>query len=106
MVFPVIGNVASLAPGAEVGGVAVFGLVVEMGDGEYDAATGNGVRLSVPGATVGILWTAFTAVAGAVEHGAADFPPVFRVSRPVFDGHGADSAILCSVIGSLQSSSD
>lgn len=106
MVVSVISNVATLAPCPEVFWIAVFGLVVEVGDGEYDAATGNGVRLSVPGATVGILWTAFAAIAGAVEHGAADFTPVFRVPRPVFDGHGADSAILCSVIGSLQSASD
>ena len=98
MVFPVIGNVASLAPGAEVGGVAVFGLVVEMGDGEHDSAAGDGMGFVVAGATVGIGGAAFAAMAGPVEDGAADFPPVFRIARPVLDRHGADSGILFSVM--------
>ena len=105
MVFGVIGGMASLAPGAEVGGVAVFGLVVKVGDGEHDALAGDGVRLMVAGAAVGIGGAAFAAMAGTVEDGLADFSPVFRIPRPVFDGHGADSGTLCSVIGFFQGQS-
>ena len=71
---------AALAPGPEVAGIAVFGLVVEVGDGEHDAATSNGVGLAVSGATVGIGGATFAAVAGAFTDGAADVFPVRRVA--------------------------
>ena len=87
MVISVIGNVAALAPGAEVGGIAVFGLVVEVGDGEHDAAASDGVRFAVSGAAVGIGGAAFAAIAGAFADGAADFSPALGIPRPVFDGH-------------------
>lgn len=96
--FCVIGNVTALAPSAEIGGLAMLWHVVEVGDSEDDAASGTGVRFMVAGAAVGIGGAAFAAMAGAVEDGAADFRPVFRVARPVFDGHGADSGMLWSVM--------
>lgn len=71
---------AALAPGAEVGGVTVSGIVVEVGDGEHDAATGDGVRFAITGAAVGIGGAAFAAVAGAFTDGAADVFPVRRVA--------------------------
>ena len=98
MVFGVIGSVASLAPGAEVGGVAVFGLVVKVGDGEHDATAGDGVMFAVSGAAVGIGGAAFAAIVGAFADGAADFSPVFWILRPVFDWHGSGSATIFSVI--------
>lgn len=94
----VVGNVAALAPGAEVGGVAMLGRVVEVGNGEHDAAAGDGVGLVVASAAVRIGGATFATMPGAGEDGAADVTPVFRVARPVFDGHGADSGILWSVM--------
>jgi len=108
MVVSVISDVASLAPGAEVGGVAVFGLMVDVGDGEHDALAGDWVRLMVAGAAVGIGGTTFAAMVGAFEDGAADFFPVFRIARPVFDGHGSrsTSGILSLVISFPLQTSD
>jgi hypothetical protein len=89
---------AALTPGAQVFWGAVLGLVVEVGDGEDDAISGNGMGFVVAGAAVGIGGTSFAAMAGAGEDGMADFPPILRIPRPVFDGHGADSGTLFSVM--------
>lgn len=91
VVLGVISNVASLAPGSEIDGIAVAWIVVKVGDGKDNAASGNGVRLSIAGAAVGICRASFTAVSGSLSDGSADRFPVLRVARPVFDGHGAIS---------------
>jgi hypothetical protein len=98
MVSGVMGKVASLAPSPEIFWRAVFRLVIEVGDGEHDAASGDGVKFAVSGSAVGISRAAFAAMSGAFEDVLTDFPPVFRVARPVFDGHCAASDILFSVM--------
>jgi hypothetical protein len=98
MVFGIVGKVASLAPGPEIFWRAVFRLVVEVGDGEHDPASGDGMWFVVAGSAIGIGGTALAAMSGAFEDVEAYFLPVFRVSRPVFDGHGAASGILLSVM--------
>jgi hypothetical protein len=88
MVVGVIVEVASLAHAAEVSGVTISGVVVEVGDGEDNPASGDGVGLTVFRLAVRVGWTAFAAVAGSfVADFVADFFPVGGIARQVFDWH-------------------
>ena len=99
MMLGVISGMASLAHGSEIVGVTVTGFVVKVGDRENDSTSGNGMGFSSAGAAVGIGGTAFAAIARSFTDGLTDGFPVLRITRPVFDWHGADSCILPLLIG-------
>ena len=87
MVLCVIRQVAPLAPGHQVFLVAMTGVMIEVGHGQYHPHSGDWMRLSVPSAAVGIGRTAFATIPGAVPNGAAYRFPVLRVQLPIDRHH-------------------
>ncbi len=76
----VIGGMASLTPDSEIVGFAVSGVVVKMGDGKDNPASGNGMGFAISGVAFWIGGAAFTLVVGPFKVGFSDDFPVAGVS--------------------------
>lgn len=76
----VVGGMASLTPDAEIIRLTVGGIVVKVGDGKDNSASGNGVEFAIAGVAVGIGGASFTLVAGPFKVGFSDGFPVAGVS--------------------------
>ena len=90
----VVGVVAALAPGAQVGGIAVLGLMIEVRDCKHDNAARDRVRFAV-------LWTAALAsIACPFADGTAALLPVFRIPGFVFSAVGSGMLPRVAIIRS------
>jgi hypothetical protein len=85
MMSRVIREVTALAPGAEIGRVAMLWRVVEMPDGQYDLAPGHRMRLVLCSTAVGIAWAALALVARSAQNGGAYLAvPVRWIALSIF----------------------
>jgi hypothetical protein len=64
----IVGQMTPLAPGAKVTRVVVLRRVIEMGDGQHNAASGDRMGLGVFGSATGISWGSFAAIPRTVKN--------------------------------------
>ncbi len=91
VVLSVMGKVAPLATGLEVGIIAILRLVVEVRGGEDDNGFGDGMRQAVPGLTPHAINLKLTPATGALKSDPeTDRFPVCRISPALLftDRHG------------------